>query len=249
MKNTIIKKTDMKRNIILFVTVAVLAGLFGLLSCSKDKGPGVTEHFSFTAPDVPGPANGELINLGAGVLTGNVNLQWVSTNESGDAVKADLYFGTSASPALYGENETALSVSVPVNAGNTYHWRVVMKDKNGVTTDGPTWNFDVYHPMTIYTGSYTADEPAEAYTYPIDFSRKTDYILETENYWNSGWHAEFTLDYAAKTYTMALTTWGSYSAVESGTIDPATGTMTGTYSIYHPAGTEIETGVHTYTKN
>ena len=238
----------MKRNMILLVMFTALAGLVSMQSCTKPHGPGYTEHYSFTTPVALAPISGTVVNLGDGVLSGNVSLQWNSTNQSGDAINGSLYFGTSSKPALYASSQTAESVSVPVHGANTYYWYVIMTDANGITTTGPTWSFTVYHPMNPYIGDYTCDEPAEDYTYDITFAMKTDYVLETVNYWNSGWTADWTLDYTAKTYTMPLTTWGSYSAQESGTIDPSTGTMTGNYTIFYK-GSAIETGTHTYTRN
>jgi hypothetical protein len=50
------------------------------------------------------------------------------------------------------------------------------------------------------------------------------------------------------TYSMPLTSFTTvWSAIETGVIDPSTGTMTGTYTVFQ-SGVAVEQGVHTYTK-
>jgi hypothetical protein len=236
----------MKRKIIFFVTLLIISGLVAMQSCKKEAPVGFGVHHIFTEPAAVAPANDSTITISGTT----VDLTWASTNSDGDAPLADVYFGTSSTPPLYASGVKALTLTVPVELGLTYYWHVTMIDANGQRTDGPTWNFTVFEPIAIFVGNFTADEPAEAYTYPISFAKSSPTTLLTDNYWNSGWAATFTLDFTAKTYSMPLTTWaGGYSGIESGTIDPKTGTMKGNYTIYHPAGVAIETGVHTYTKN
>jgi hypothetical protein len=235
----------MKRKLIFFVMLITVAGLVTLQSCEDEKGE-IISHYTFTEPEIVGPVDGATVDIGAATT---VNLQWTSENLSGDPVLADVYFGTSEGPALYKANHNALTLSVPVVKGNTYHWYVIMKDKNGIPTEGPEWSFTIFEPIGVYVGTYyVVDEGG--YDYELDFTKKTDVILQTDNYWDSGWHAEFNMNFTNNTFNMPLTSWlgGSYSAIESGTLDPVTGTMTTTYTIYHPAGVVIETGVHVYTK-
>jgi len=234
----------MKRKIIFFVMLIAFAGLATLQSCYKD-GTILATHYSFTDPAVVAPLNGATVHI-----TGTtVDLKWTSTNESGDPVKADVYFGNSDDPDLYKANNTALTLTVPVVLGQTYHWYVVMKDKNGIPTTSATWSFTVFEPIGIFVGSFKCDEPAESYNYTVTFAKTSDNTLKTVNYWNSGWVGIFTLNFTANTYSMPLSTWagGEYTGSESGTIDPATGTMVGNYTIWD-FGVSIETGVHTYTK-
>lgn len=224
-----------------------LSGIIALQSCKKYTSVPFVEHHAFTTPSTESPANEAVVHT-----TGStVDLTWVSTNPDGTATKADVYFGTSEDPELYAEGLTATTLNVPIEIGLTYFWRVVMIDVNNVTVDGPTWTFSIFEPIAIFVGSFTADEPAEAYTYPISFTKFNDNTLKTANYWNSGWVAYFNLNFTGNTYSMDSTAWGGYSGIEAGTIDPVTGTMIGDYKIYNGAlGTPpIEVGVHTYTKN
>jgi hypothetical protein len=65
------------------------------------------------------------------------------------AHRADVYFGTSATPALY---QAGVAVSPGATAvkkftisgltpGRTYYWRVVSKTMAGLSASGPTWSF------------------------------------------------------------------------------------------------------------
>jgi hypothetical protein len=233
----------MKRKILFFAMMLAITGLVALQSCKKEEGTKVEEFYAFTEPAVTAPADAETVHI-----TGTtVDLTWVSTSESGFPVKADVYFGTDPEPPLYKANHNALTLNVPVEQGVTYYWHVVMKDGNGITTEGPTWSFTIYEPIVPFLGDYIADEPAEAYSYPVVFTKETSTSLAIDAYWNS-WPAIFTLDFTNNTYSMPLTDFGGgYSGIESGTIDPETGTIVGDYIIYQN-DVNIEEGVHTYTK-
>lgn len=234
----------MKRKILYFVTGLAIFGLATLQSCNNEDTVTPTEFYAFTTPVVVAPADGETIKI-----TGTTqNLTWESSTKDGSAISADVYFGTSEDPELYAAGVNGLAINVPVELGLTYYWHVVMRDINNITTEGPTWSFTVFEPIGIFVGDYIADEPAEDYSYDISFTKGSATELLTDNYWNSGWNATFNMNFTANTYSMPSTTWTSgYSGIESGTIDPATGTMVGDYTIYRN-GVAIETGVHTYTK-
>ncbi|MGE3841483.1 MAG: matrixin family metalloprotease [Vicinamibacterales bacterium] len=82
-------------------------------------------------PSAPKPANGA---TGVGV---NADLRWRASG----ATSFDVYFGTSASPALYASNVTTASLPLPRLARRTtYYWKIVARNADGTTT-GPTWSF------------------------------------------------------------------------------------------------------------
>lgn len=220
--------------------------VFAFQSCTKEEEPTPQIFNSFTEPTVTAPLDAATIKISGTT----VDLKWASTDADGDAVLCDVYFGTEAAPKLYKAGHNALSLTVPVELGKTYYWKVTMKDANGVMTYGPVWSFTVFEPIGIFVGDYNADEPAEDYSYDISFTKADATTLATDNYWNSGWKATFTLDFTNNTYTLVMpsATWsGVYSGTESGTIDPKTGTMVGNYTIFKN-GVSVEEGVHTYTK-
>ncbi len=73
-----------------------------------------------------------------------VVLSWNSvTDPDGDNVVYDVYFGTSASPSLYSNDQSATSYILPtLSYDTTYYWRIVAKDGNGGEASGSTWSFE-----------------------------------------------------------------------------------------------------------
>jgi hypothetical protein len=180
-------------------------------------------------------------------------LKWRTTKDAeGDALTYDLYLGTSStSPASFssGLTDTTLTVSTALSAFTDYYWKVITKDPYGGSSTSAIWKFTTGAlPVTTYTGSYKCDEPAEAYSYTVAFTMVDTKTIKTTNYWNSAWTGTFTLDLTNLTYTMPFVTFATnWTGTEAGILDPATGTMTGTYTIWYK-GVINEQGVHTYTK-
>jgi hypothetical protein len=179
-------------------------------------------------------------------------LTWSVTDPEGDPMTYDVYLGTTNTPGLVKSAVADSTYSPAMLPTTTYYWKVVANDSHGASSTSAVGSFTTgaksLDPLSVFTGSYLADEPAEAYTYDVTFALGTASSVTTDNYWNSGWVAVFTIDLTKLTYSMPLTTWTSgYSGIESGIVDAKTGTMTGTYTIW--SGTKIaEQGVHTYTK-
>jgi len=160
--------------------------------------------------------------------------------------------GTTSTPAIVTANLTAATYSPVMLPSTKYYWKVVAKDSHGAATSSVVGSFTTglkaSDPIALYTGTYLCDEPAEAYSYDVTFAMVTPTTIKTVNYWNSEWVGTFTLDLVKLTYSMPTTTWTSgYSGIESGIIDPKTGKMVGTYTIFKN-GVSVEQGVHTYTK-
>jgi hypothetical protein len=62
--------------------------------------------------------------------------------DTSDALTYDVYVGTSNPPtAKLGDNISANSLTVSVNASTNYYWKVVVKDNKGGQTIGQIWNF------------------------------------------------------------------------------------------------------------
>ena len=178
----------------------------------------------------------------------NGALEWSSSDAEGDAITYDLYLGTTNTPGLVAADLADPTFSPSMVAETEYYWKVVAKDAHGATATSAVQKFTTgAEPIMTFTGAYLADEPAEAYSYDVNFTKATSTSIEIDNYWNSAWVGVFEIDLVNLTYKMAYTEWGAYAGIESGIIDPATGTMTGTYTIFHNGAT-AEQGVHTYTK-
>ncbi len=53
----------------------------------------------------------------------------------------DIYFGESNPPQLVAENLEVSMLDVQIEAGKTYHWRVIAKDNQQGVAIGRVWNF------------------------------------------------------------------------------------------------------------
>jgi len=245
----------MKRKSLIAAVLPVLMVLFALQSCTTKDNSTFTVYNAFTTPVVSAPANGATVKV-----TGTtVDLKWTSTNKDGDAVLADVYFGTTAVPPLFSPGVHANTLTVTVAVGVTYYWKVTMKDANGVLTYGPTWSFTIYDPIGPFVGTYTVDEPAEGWSYVITTfkggasaltigSGKASVTAGATDGWWASWVATFTVDLVANTYSMPRTNFGGgYEGQESGTLNPVNGQMIGNYTIWYK-GAVAEAGKHTYTK-
>jgi hypothetical protein len=199
-------------------------------------------------PNVP---SGPVPATAAIGVSKSVRLSWNGSDPEGDALTYDVYLGKTAVPTTIvatGISDTTFAVSAPLSTSATYYWKIVAHDPYGGISESPVWSFTTTaNLITALEGDYNADEPAEAYSYGITFTAATTTTITTDNYWNSGWNATFTVDLIGKTYSMPKTVWGTYSGVESGIVNTSTGTITGTYTIWNNT-TIVEQGVHTYTK-
>lgn len=87
-------------------------------------------------PSSPFPANGTTgVSLTA-------TLAWLCADPDGDALRFDVYFGTTSPPPLVAANQLSLSYNPgPLDLLTQYYWRVVARDGDGLETSGPQWTF------------------------------------------------------------------------------------------------------------
>jgi hypothetical protein len=202
--------------------------------------------FINSAPDIPTLLDPMNDSIGFPVSS---PLNWEGSDPEGDPLTFDVYFGTAPSPEIVASDLADATYSPALEASTKYYWKIVAKDNHGASKSSAVYTFTTgLEPIMTYTGDYTADEPAENYTYDVSFTKASSTSIQTDNYWNSGWTGVFDVDLDNLTYSMPYTEWTSgYAGVESGIVDPSTGTITGTYTIWHN-GAIAEQGVHTYTK-
>ena len=91
-------------------------------------------------PDEPSnlfPANG------ASGVDIDADLSWTGGDpDVGDTVTYDVYFGTSEAPPLVSNDQSATTYDPGTLSYNTtYYWRILARDNNGVTKEGPLWDF------------------------------------------------------------------------------------------------------------
>ena len=180
----------------------------------------------------------------------NPTLKWTGSDPENDNLTYDIYLDTASTPKLAYAGITASQLAVTNLLQSTvYNWRVVAKDPYGGVSTSRTNKFTTgLDPISVFVGHDTIDEPAESYTYGGNFTKKNATTITLDNYWNSGWVVDFQLDFTTLIYTFPVTTLATnWVATESGNIDPVTGTLTGTYTIWNK-GKIAEQGTHTYTR-
>lgn len=129
----------MKRKNIILAILPIIVAIFGLQSCTKEDSKIFTTHNAFTQPATTSPV---VRPDGTVFFTGTtVNLTWTSENKDNNTVSWNVYFGTTASPALFKSGLTAMTLAVPVADGNTYYWKVEIVDVNKVKTTSEVYSF------------------------------------------------------------------------------------------------------------
>ena len=100
------------------------------------EGEGVSNHLPFS-PLLVAPT------LNLVVTTNTVTLQWTADDvDTTDTLTFDVYFETGDTPtAQVATNQTDTTLSVDLVSGQTYSWKVVVKDGQGGQTIGQVWNF------------------------------------------------------------------------------------------------------------
>ena len=77
------------------------------------------------------------------VQTETTTLEWNASDvDTNDALTFDVFFGTVNPPITkIGNNQTAKTLDVNLEASKVYYWKVVAKDGKGGETTGQIWNF------------------------------------------------------------------------------------------------------------
>jgi len=102
------------------------------------EGEGVSNHLPFS-PVIVSPTLNSVVS-GAPTTT---TLQWTAADvDTTDTLTFDVYFETGDTPTQQvATNQTATTFNVDVVSGQTYSWKVVVKDGQGGQTIGQIWNF------------------------------------------------------------------------------------------------------------
>ena len=120
---------------LLIVAVSLTPVLAG---CGDDS---VTNGTSNKAPNMPtdlSPADGSTIGVGHATLT------WTCTDPDGDELTYDVHFATDPDPRRVRENLTVCSHQVyGLLPGDTYYWKVVARDPEGLETGTEVVSFTV----------------------------------------------------------------------------------------------------------
>jgi hypothetical protein len=109
-------------------------------------------NITYTEPATP-PSCATIVSPADGITnaaSGN-QLTW---NAASGATSYDVYFGTSATPALVG-NVTVTNYNPGcLEPNTTYYWKVVPKNANGDATGCSTWSFTTTGQLAIYAQNW-----------------------------------------------------------------------------------------------
>jgi len=87
-------------------------------------------------PNNPSPADG------ANNIDINEDLNWSCSDQDGDDLFYDIYFGTNSNPPLDKSDHPQEGYDPgPMDFNTTYYWKIVAKDKYGESTEGLIWDF------------------------------------------------------------------------------------------------------------
>jgi hypothetical protein len=100
------------------------------------EGEGIINHLPFS-PELVSPVLSEIVQ------TATVTLQWTADDvDTSDTLTYAVYFETGDTPTQQvATSQTATTFSVDLVSGQTYSWKIVVKDGKGGQTIGQTWNF------------------------------------------------------------------------------------------------------------
>ncbi|HPS61376.1 MAG TPA: choice-of-anchor J domain-containing protein [Candidatus Cloacimonas sp.] len=90
----------------------------------------------------------------------------------------DVYFGTSSTPPLVSDNQTALTYTPTLAAGNTYYWKVVPANLIGEATGCPTWSFKTPTTTQVAESFENTSFPPAGWANPGSWSRSTSYYKQ-----------------------------------------------------------------------
>ncbi len=125
---------------------------------------GDTWHFTTIISNPPNKPSGPSPANGAEEQSWSLTLSWTGGDpDSDDTVSYDVYFGTLANPPLVKRSwlETSYTHTALLRPLNTYYWRIVARDNNGLETGGDVWSFaTALIPPECVIETTLADEPA-----------------------------------------------------------------------------------------
>ncbi len=125
---------------------------YGGVTTSQVNSFTTQENRAPNAPSVPSP-----YNYATNQPT-TITLSWECSDPDGDALTYDVYFGIDASSMTkVSINQSGSTLNIgdlrTLSYGTTYYWKVVAKDSEGGTTEGPEWRFTTQSAPTA--SSYT----------------------------------------------------------------------------------------------
>lgn len=121
------------------ITFLVLPLVLVVYSCDSDHPTDPQENRAPNEPASPHPSDNE------GSVSVYTYISWNCSDPDGDPLNYDVYLGTTADPPLIENNlKTMFCMPVPLSDDTTYFWKIVARDNQGSTTEGPLWQFHTF---------------------------------------------------------------------------------------------------------
>jgi hypothetical protein len=146
---------------------------------SGNKNEGAVWSFTTVIGEATNPSPAD----GAQAVNPNVVLEWTA---GGTAASHDVYFGTSESPELVGNQvETSFDPN-GLEPGTTYYWRIDAVEADGTTHAGEVWSFTTitltaYDPSPADGATEVATDVQLSWTPGLDAKLHAVYIGEDPN--------------------------------------------------------------------
>lgn len=103
-----------------------------------NAGEAVSSHAPFPA-DIISPVYDKTFDIS----TTNVTLEWSGDDIDDDIKEYTVLFGTSTVPQTEQNTITTNTLSVRVESGNSYYWRIITKDKENNSSESPIFKFNI----------------------------------------------------------------------------------------------------------
>jgi len=91
----------------------------------------------------------------------DTSLSWSCSDPDGDALKYDIYLGTSVPPPLVMSDHTSTTYDPILEYNTTYYWKVVAKDNHGGKAESPIWSFTTEE-IIKYGVDLSCDDPEKS---------------------------------------------------------------------------------------
>jgi hypothetical protein len=136
---------------ITFIMISALVILLALIDVECIKSP--TSNKPPSKPILISPPDGQ------SNVPLNTKLQWNCSDPDGDALRYDIYFGTSHTPSLIDSDQSGTDyVPIQLDCCTRYYWKIVARDEHNSSTSS-----DIYYFATVvdsFPGTPTLYEPA-----------------------------------------------------------------------------------------
>lgn len=120
------------------------------------------------APTLVSPTNG-------GYAVSGDKLYWTPAATGSDATSYDVYFGTSGTPPLVGDNQTGTNYTPTLAPGTTYYWNVVANNEIGSSPASNTWSLKTPTATQLVESFESTSFPPAGWANPGTWSRGTTY--------------------------------------------------------------------------